>query len=807
MFRNYLLIALRNLRKYKAYSFINIAGLALGIACCILILMVVVDELSFDRHHKNAANIYRVVTDFKVGNNEIPLAVTSFPIAPALKTDFPEVAESVRLVKWGNPTIKLADEQFTESNFWWADSGFFSVFSADVIAGDLQTALKNPFSVVLTRATAKKYFGKSDAVGQSLTLDNQHELTVTAVIENLPKNSHFQFDLLGSFASLETLAGDETLSIWHAFFQIYTYVLLQNGSDTATIAEKLPAFVDTHMHDEMAATFGRTYGLQLQPLTDIHLHSQRKSELPGGGDILYVYIFAAISLFILLIACINYMNLATARSAHRAKEIGMRKVLGAYRGQLVKQFLGESLLISLLALPVALLIAQLALPFFNDLSGKSLTLDISENFRLILLLSLGSIAVTGLLGGAFPAIVLSSFNPIRTLKTAGFSQSGKGGLRKLLVVFQFSVSIILIACTVLLYQQLQFLRNQKLGLNTEQVITVSANSEGAQSHTDALRNAFLQHTGVQSVASAVFLPGKGILNTPWMKPGSAAEERFEMTTLPVDYDFLAAMDISLTAGRNFSHEFATDTSEAVIINETATKTFGWLQPEDAIGEELEWHGTGTAQVCRVIGVVKDFNFQSLHNPIAPMLILPLERWPGPINFMVVKAQPTDIAPVLAHLESEWGNILPGVPFHYTFLDEDFANLYTNETKLGKIFLIFAALAIIIACLGLFGLGAFSAEQRTKEIGIRKTLGATVPNILVLLSRDFIFLVLVASVVATPLAWWTMNRWLDNFAYKIHIQPLTFVLVAVVALMIALLTVSFQAIKAALANPVKSLKYE
>lgn len=808
MFQNYIKIALRNLMKHKAYSLINIIGLSLGIACCIMIFLFVADELSYDRQHDNADQIYRVVTDMNVGGKSLPLAVTPFPMAPALQEDFPEIKETVRIVKWGNPLLSKGDDSFYEQNFFWAEPAVFDVFSFPLQKGDPATALRDPNSVLLTQETAIKYFGDADPLGQTLTYGNDRELMVTGVLANLPGNSHIQFDFLGSFATLEDILGPGgSLQVWHAFWPIYTFIKVDNPvGDIPALTDKLPQFVDAHMHDDIAKSIGRTYAVHLQPLTDIYLHSQRLSEM-ASGNIIYVYTFSAIAVFILLIACINFMNLATARSARRAKEVGMRKVLGAFRFQLIYQFLGESVFISLISLPLAFVLVNLFLPVFNDLSGKELMLSQLGGPIFFLLAGL-CILFVGLGAGSYPAFFLSSFKPIVALKgRIASGVAGRSPLRRALVIFQFGISIVLIVSTAVVYNQLDFVRNKKLGFDKDQVIVVSSSDQEVQAKYDVLYEQFLQSPHIANVSAANVVPGKSSLATPVLKVGGSNDEKWEMSTLPIDPDFVETLGIKLAAGRNYDRDITSDTLEAFLLNEAAVGQFGWQSPEEAIGKQIEWLGLGTGLRGTVIGVVEDYHFASLHAPIAPALMVPGNLWPMGTNFIMVRSRTSDLSNALAYLKDTWQQVIPDRPFQYTFLDEDFGALYQSEEKLGKIFIIFATLAILIACLGLFGLSAFAAEQRTKEIGIRKVLGATAPNIVYLLSKEFVVLVVAANAIAWPAAYFIMDYWLQNFAYKVGIGWEVFALAAMLALFIALLTVSFQSIKAAFSNPVKTLRYE
>ncbi len=812
MFRNYFKIALRNLLKYKGYSFINIAGLAIGIASCVLIFLFVMDELSHDRFHLNSNRIARVNVDMIAGGNTSPLAVSSFPMGPALKKDYPEIQAFTRIAKWGNPLVQYEEKRFYENNFFWADTSVFDIFSYQMISGDPKTALKAPNSVVLTRETAERYFGSEDPIGKTFHYDNQRDLQVTGVIENLPENLSIQFDFLGSFPTLEEIATPGNVASWHSFFLIYTFLLFPEQHEINDFNEKMPAFVDSYMHDDVARSIGRTYTVSVTPLENIYLQSKRIAEAKTG-DINYVYTFTVIAIFVLLIACINFMNLSTARSIRRSREVGMRKVLGARRGQLIRQFLGESLLLSIIALPLAFLIVELSLPFFNTLSGKALTVSYFERWDTLLGIC-GFVLLTGIVAGSYPAFYLSGFKPIATLKSNLNKQRSIFGvnlvtrLRRALVVLQFGISIVLVIGTMLVYNQLEFMRNKKLGFDKEQVIVIPATDAEVRSKFEVLRTSYLQNPDVSMVSGTAIMPGTGGgLATPVTKAGGDESERWEMTTLPIGPQFLQTLGVKLVAGRFYSEEMSTDTLQSYIINAKAAALFGWVDPEDAIGQQIEWFGTAQGLTGTVIGVTDNFHISSLHNEVQAVFMIPMNLWPSGLNFINVRSHPNNMARTLDFLKQEWQATFPLIPFRYSFLDENFAGLYQSEEVLGQLFGIFGSLAILIACLGLFGLASFTAEQRTREIGVRKVLGATLGDIILLLTREFLLLIALANLIAWPVAYWIMDSWLQNFAYRDAISLTIFPTVAIAAFLIALLTVGYQAIRAATADPVDALRYE
>jgi putative ABC transport system permease protein len=806
MFRNYLKIALRTIWKNKGYSAINIFGLAVGIATCLLILIFVIDELSYDRFNKKADRIYRVDADIRFGGNHMIMAVVSDPMGPTLKQDFPEVEQFTRFRNYGGVLVRKGAENVKEDNVIFADSTLFDVFDLPMI-GDPKTALAEPNSVVITEKLAKKYFNTVDAVGKMLVVNDRENYKVTGVIKAIPPQSHFHFDMFVSMSNSEESRQNSWLS--HNFT---TYIVLKKGADRQRFEAQLDAFTEKYMAPQAQEMMnmdieafkksGNWARYNLMPLTRIHLHSDKAAELAPNGNIQYVYIFSAIAVFILLIACVNFMNLATARSANRAKEVGVRKVLGSNRQNLIMQFLSESLLIAAISLILAVALALLLLPFFNQLSGKQLSFDFVKRAWLLPLLVLIALIV-GLLAGSYPAFYLSSFKPILVLKGKLATGFKEGWLRSGLVVFQFAISIFLIVGTVVIQGQLNYIRSKELGFNREQVLVLQ-NTYSLGNGAKAFRQELLNLPGVQSASISGYLPTGGSRSDSPLFPDASLDQKraVSMQTWWVDEAYIPTMDMKIAQGRNFSTQFLSDSS-GVIINEAAAKLLGFADPLNKPLYYLEDLQTQKLRQYRILGVVKDFNFSSLRQNVSPLaFFLGEER-----GTIAVRIKTDNIKTLVAQIEEKWKALAPSQPFTYSFMDDDFNNIYAAEQRVGTISLSFSLLAILIACLGLFGLVTFAAEQRTKEIGIRKVLGASISNIVQLLSKDFLKLVLLSAVVAFPVAWWIMHSWLQDFAFRIAIGWWVFAIAGFIAAAIALATVCFQAVRAALANPVKNLRTE
>ncbi len=810
MIRSYLKVALRNLWRNKTFSLINIIGLATGLCCFILIALYVLDELSYDRFYKNSDRIYRISSDIRFGGAETRYPFTSDMMGQALKKDHPGVEQYTRIYNSnGSKLVKKGTQFITETRVAHADSTFFDVFTLPAIAGNVHTALNEPNTVVITEATARKYFGGvGNALGKTVETDDNGRTVykVTAVIKNIPPNSHFNFDFIFCMKNVNYQWGQYLSHNFH------TYLLLKPGITPEAFKKNFDQYTDRYVLPEAKEYLqvssmnefrqsGNKLEYSLTPLTDIHLYSNRIFELSAGGNIQYVYIFSAVAIFILLIACINFMNLTTARSANRAKEVGVRKVLGTERRNLITQFLSESTLTAFVSCILAIILAFAIMPLFNSISGK--TMNVLNLFTpaivpVLLLLPI----VVGLLAGSYPAFFLSSFKPIAVLKGRLRSGRNNGSLRSALVIFQFATSIILITGTIIIYRQLHYIQTKNLGYSKDQVLLVE-NGYALQNKLEAFKQDMLQQPGVVSGTISSYLPvpssrsdnifsGERVID---------AKNGFSMQEWYVDYDYLRTLGIELIKGRNFSREFGTD-SNAVILNEATAKTLGYADP---IGQHIYRSGMGSGAVesYTIIGVVKNFHFESLKRDIG-MVGLFLGESTGLASFKINAANAPEI---IHYAEKKWKAYAPEMPFSYQFLDEAFNNVYSAEQRVAKIAITFSVLAILIACLGLFGLATYMAEQRTKEIGIRKVLGASVSNVVTMLSKDFLKLVTIAFCIAAPLAWWVMHKWLQDFAYRVDVSWWIFGIAGLLALFIALLTISFQAIKAAIANPVKSLRTE
>ena len=795
MFKNYLKIILRNIRNHKGYSFINIAGLAVGMACCILILLWVFDELSFDRYHENSDRIYRITYAEEIGGVTYDYALPSFAAAPAFAAELPEIKTYTRL--WQRTGLfKHGEKAFEERNIFYADKDFFQIFSHDFIDGDPITALAEPGSVVLTQDSAKKIFGDRNPLGQTLNLNADGDLKVTGIVENTPRNSHFHFNYL---ISIKTVQGRraEMLDNWF-LISGWSYVLLDRKADAGQVEEKLIPLVDKYVGKE-AQEQGQKMFYYLQPLTDIHLQSHLDGEIEANGDIRYVYIFSLIAAFILLIACINFMNLSTARSAKRGKEVGLRKVLGAHRNRLVLQFLTESIGFSLLALVLALNAVWIALPAFNRIAGKEIQISALAGPSVFLGIFL-LVAFTGFAAGSYPALYLSSFQPIETIRQKLQGSLRKSYFRSALVIFQFSISVFLIISTIVVIKQLNYMKNQKLGFNKDQVLAVNLKSQAIRDRMEAFKTELKKNPSIKEVSFSNGIPGEtGSILTINVE-GQPVDVTHSFDFIFCDHDFLKTYEIGLAAGRDFSREFGTDEEGTFIINEAAAAKLGW--GNEAVGKKIGFSQDGMQPI---VGVARDFHYRSLKQTIAPLAILLRPEQAGTIS---IKMNTDDISKTLAYVEETYKGFEKERSFEYFFVDAKFDRLYNSEERLSMIITFFAFLAIFVACLGLFGLASFTAEQSRKEIGIRKVLGASAASIVVRLSRNFLKWVLVANIIAWPVTYLVLkNFWLDNFPFRTSMSLILFLGSGLLAALIALLTVSYQSLKAALADPVKSLRYE
>ncbi|HVW95064.1 MAG TPA: ABC transporter permease [Mucilaginibacter sp.] len=794
MIKNYFKIAFRNLWRHKGFSAINIVGLSVGITACFFIFIYVAFELSYDKFHEKGDRIYRLVTDIKTPSETINTGVTSWAFAPNIKNDFPQVEAFVR-ISGGSFLVTKGNVKFQEERSLFADSTFFKVFSFKLLKGDPNKALSAQASIVFSESAAKKYFGDKNPVGQTvLVTGDEIPAQVTGVMADFPENSQIKVDMLISMSTLTQRFNKGIEQQW-GNYGATSYLLLKPGVDYKAFEAKLPAFMEKRNGDEarknqMFAT------LFLEPLKDVYLHSTRDGQ--ESGSISNVYVFSIVAIFILLIACINFINLTTARSVERAKEVGIRKVVGAAKGELARQFIGESVILCLVAFVITVILSVLLLPLFNQLAGKTVSPGIfSTPWYVLSLLGL-SISI-GLLAGIYPAIVLSSFKPVLVLK-GRFSTGSKGSaLRKVLVVTQFTISIALIIGTIIVYKQMSFMRNRDLGFTKDQILVMDTNDDPGK---EAFKQAILSIPGVKSTSLSSSIPGggnAGAYSEIENKHGDLQIANLDLYF--VDFDYIKQFNIKMVAGRAFSRDFmATDTSQAMLLNEEAAKMFGYSSPQQAIGRRFkQWGREG-----KIIGVMKDFHFKSLQEKIKPLTMRVELR-----NLSLVSAKLTgkNLPATISAIESKWKQYIPKRPFSYFFLDQFFDRQYRSEERFGKLFFNFSILAIAISCLGLLGLASYSTFQRTREIGIRKVLGASTPRIVNMLSVDFMKLVLISFLIASPVAWFFMYKWLKNFAYRIDIQWWVFLLSGILAMFIALTTISFQAIKAAITNPVKSLRSE
>lgn len=801
MISNYFKIAWRSLSRSKMYSLINIVGLTVGIACCILIVLYVKDELSYDKYHKNYNEIYRVLHAYREKSDK-PLPAPApgeyqvwgnAPVAPALQADFPEIKETARFTSPVTLLLQYNDKRFQENSLVFADSTLFDLFSWKMRYGNPKTALTAPFSIVLTESMARKYFGNSNPVGQVFKADDNNTLTVTGVMEDVPSNSHFTFTGLLSMSTFYRTR-PEIFNEW-GYVDFYTYFLLNKNADINALLAKAPAFVKRHNPDF-------NYALTFEPLKDAYLHSVAMRQPGATGSLSNVYIFSLVAAFILFIAGINFINLTTARSMERAREIGVRKAVGAHQRSLILQYLVEAVLISMLATILAFALAFVLLPMVRNMSGKPLPYVDLLSWKMMIMLILTPFLV-GIPAGIYPALVLSRFKPALVLK-GKFHSSDKGiRLRKGLVVFQFSLSIALIACTAIVFSQLDHLRTHNLGFRQDQMLVIDYGGDAeVNRNIEAVKATLASNPAVLAITASRAVPGEFFPNAHTVIASRSGEMvPFGPGLYEIDVDFLPAYEMKMAAGRAYSRDFPADLEQSMVINEAAARQWGYADPKEIIGKNFEqWGRKGT-----VIGVVKDFNYQSLHKKVEPLALRMAP--PEMLSRLSVRIKTAQLSKTIPELEHTWNTLEPQRPFKYSFLDQAFNEQYQKDVRFGEIFAAFGTLTIFIACLGLFGLATFSTEKRLKEIGIRKVLGASITSIVGLLSGDFIKLVLIAILIATPLGWWGMQRWLNGFAYRVDIHWWTFGMAGLAAVLIALLTVGFLALKAARMNPVKSLKAE
>jgi putative ABC transport system permease protein len=784
MIKNYLKVALRNIKRSKIYSFVNISGLAVGMACCFLIFLYVQHEFSYDRFHEKSDQIYRVTTEWQVEGQSRIHQTTAAPVAPALMNDFPEVQNTVRIRRTG-AIIYHGGESFVERRVYLVDPSFFDIFNFPLLRGNPETAFQSPYSMVLTEKSAEKYFGREDPIGKILNIGKRFDFEVTGIAKDVPPNSHLDFDFLVRFDFINDYTSFNYLGSWGAW-NFHTYVLLQKDFSPFDFMKKTPAFIKKYRGTDST----NPQRLHLQPLTQINLET--------NGKLKYIYFFSAIAVIILILVCVNFMNLSVARSSARVREIGMRKVMGAKRPQLIKQFMGESIVMAFLALPLALLLAYTVLPAFNSLLMTRLQTNYFQSLPFILSI-FGITLVASLISGSYPALYLSAFKPVQSLRGELKSRKGILRLRSLLVIFQFSVSIILIISTIAIYHQMKYIQNRDLGFNKDFIVNVSIFEPGLRQKSDYVKSELLENPSISSATVSSFYPGSHPnQSVDW--EGRKEDQELMMAWYSVDHDFIRTFEMKIVEGRDFSRELPSDIQSAYILNETAAKAFGW---ESGVGKQFMVERADLT-MGRVIGVMKDFHFASLHHNIRPLALV-LDPEGG--DHFSLKITPKNMSETLSFIEKKFKEFAPNAPFHYSFMDDEIAELYMEEERLGKLISSFSVLAVLIACLGLLGLASFSISRRTKEIGIRKVLGASVSNIIILLTGEFSKLVLLANIIAWPIAFYAMKKWLQNFAYRMDIGLWLFILAAFLALLIAVLTTGYHAIKAAKANPSDSLRYE
>ncbi len=803
MFKNYYKVAWRHIMKEKFYSFINIAGLGVGIACCMLIGLYIQYELSYDQYNENLGSTYRVLQSFRSldeANTGIP-AEDEYqvwgcaPLGPSLDSDFPEVDLVTQLTSPNDWLFRYEDKIFSESNVLFADSNIFKVFSWEMLSGNREKALDNPNTIVLTESMAKKYFGENDALGKLITVDQNLSFEVTGVMEDVPHNSHFTFEALVSMGTFRQFR-PSIFDSW-GYVDFYTYFILNEAANIDDLTNRTSAFEEKYTKDSEHSK----YDIAFEPLANAYLNSKAARQPGPTGNETNLYIFSLVGLFILAVACINFINLSTARSVERAKEVGIRKVVGARKQALIYQFLSEFFLLSLFAGILSISLVVLFMPILQDITAKPITYDplLTIEFGCIFATTLLTI---GLLSGIYPAFLLSAFRPIAILK-GKFKSSIQGiTLRKSLVTIQFILTIILLVGTAAVFMQLKYLKNRDLGFDQEQMLIIDFGfNRQVQLSLPVLKESFKSNANVISTTASRAVPGDFLPNAgTTIENSDGIMTNYTPRIYEIDTDFIADYKIEVVAGRSFSNEYASDSMEALIINETAARLWGYSNPAEVVGKKFDQWG----KMGEVIGVVKDFNYQSLHTKIEP---LSLRYEPRSMSKLSVRIQSQDISNTITDLEEKWKELIPHYPFNYRFLDTSFNNLYQSDARFGQLFSGFAILAIFIACLGLFGLTTYTTTQRTKEIGIRKVLGASVSAIVLLLSKDFSKLLLLAFIIAIPASWYAIKSWLNSFAYKVNIGSDIYILSAIAVTSIALFTMSWQSIKAALQNPVNSLKNE
>jgi len=808
MLKNYLISAFRNISKNKFYSSLNILGLAIGLAAFIFIFLYIQDEISYDKYHENRDRIYRIESNFNISGKHETFAIVPTPMGPALKLEYPEVEEMCRFMDIGNVLIKYGDKEFYEDRFYFTDSTVFQIFSHKLLMGNPNTCLIEPNSIVIDESTAHRYFDDENPMGKILETGSGSKYKVTGVMEDMPRSSHLRYEALLSVTTLSARRGEEDFNsmepgrFWN--IGVYTYLLLNENSTMQSVHDKFPAFYDKYMKsvgDMVSASFD----LMSTPLTETHFSGNLGSDQPKG-NMAYIYIFGAIALFILVIASINYMNMATARSAKRAREVGIRKVAGAYRKQLIGQFLTESILLAVIGLAIALLLVYSLLPDFNTFAEKQISFNLLTQpglFAIILLVTI----IIGLASGSYPAFFLSSFRPVSVIKGSSTGKGKSGGtLRRVLVVIQFAIAIAMIIGTVVVSGQLRFLRNKDLGFIKDNIMVLELQDSAFRSKVEPFKEELLNNSNILAATNSTGIPG----DNSWIQVVRVEKDTAmiddSMILALVDHDFIDTYGIEIIKGRNFDKAMSTDAEEAVIVNETTVKAYGWQ--DNPIGKKIHWgfelDGSG-GRILKVIGVVKDFHFNSLHNKVVPfmMFLSDFDKY-----YLSLRINPENIGETRQFIEDKWNSHGAGRPFDYSMLTETWDEMYQSEAKIGAIFTIATLLTIFIALLGLLGLSSFVAEQKTKEIGIRKVMGARLHNILGLLYREFVLLIIIAFVIAIPVAWWQLDEWLSsNFVYHISISIGYILLAGLLALAISVITISFHSLKVAMGNPVDAIKYE
>ncbi len=799
MFKNYFKIALRNILNQKFYSIINIVGLSIGISACILVGLYIRQDFSFDKYHKNADRIYRV--GFSITQEGITERSAQSPalLAPTLKNISPEIKKITRICYSQSALVEFEEKRFYEDKLTYGDSTFFEIFTYETLAGNKNEFLRKTNSMVITESSAKKYFGDESPLGKELKINNKFIFEIVGVIKDVPLNSHFKFDFIGTYSSLDKMPEGNYLNQWGATFGSYAYMLVQPGFNKYEFENKNRNFFKTYagIRDDGWRVF-------LTPLLDIHLNSNLPNEIEENSSIVRILVLSAIVLFILMLACINFINLATARASKRAAEIGIRKVLGAYRVQLIKQFLSESVILSMVSLALSIATVIMVKPFFSNLVGTEILFDINNSWGSILIIFSG-VFLLGILAGIYPALFVSSYQPIKVIKGSTFSSDGKKStffLRKGLVVLQFSISIVLIAGTIIANLQLSFMQNYNMGFEKEFMIVLPAHGNIGDKY-ETIKSELKNINGVINATAGRGAPiSDNNIGTECRPKGLTSPEGFPISVNSIDYDYMNQFGIKMVAGRYFSKEFSTDFPNAMVVNETMVKNLGFKNPQDAIGKS--YFISLNEFKPQIIGVSKDFNSNSLHNEMMAQVFMINPNW---FKEFVVKVNSKNISATIGGLKDVMTKFYPEFPFEYHFLDESIDKMYKSEARYSNVISTFSAIALFIACLGLLGLTSYVTEQRKKEIGIRKVLGASVSNIMQIISSEFLVLVAIANLIAWPAAYYFMNKWLNDFAYRIDISLWTFVIAGGLALFLAMLTVSFQAVKAAVANPVKSLKYE